>query len=225
MGIVTTSPFTSLCINEQRSLMQTQKDDIRKIILSVARDEFLKKGFKNASMRTIAKKSGVGLSNIYNYFINKDEIFCEVFSGLLKAIDEVMLEHNSSKYISVDIFNSEEYVHTQINLFVGLIANYKEEFKLLFFKSAGSSLENYREECTEQHTRTGKEYIALMKQKYPSINGDVSDFFIHTMSSWWMSIIAELVMHDLSHKELEDFIREYMEFGTAGWKRVMRIED
>jgi TetR/AcrR family transcriptional regulator, cholesterol catabolism regulator len=225
MGIVATDPFMSLCINEQCSFMQIQKGDIRKIILKIAREEFLGKNFKDASMRTIAKKSGVGLSNIYNYFTSKDEIFCEVLSGLLKAIDEVMLEHNSSKYISVDIFSSDEYMHSQINMFVELVANYKEDFKLLLFRSAGSSLENYREECTEQYTRTGKEYIALMKQKYPSINGDVSDFFIHTMSSWWMSIIAELVMHDLSHKALEDFIREYMEFGTSGWKRVMRIED
>ena len=205
--------------------MQIQKDDIRKKILKVARKEFIEKGFKDASMRSIAKNAGVGLSNIYNYFRNKDEIFREILSGLLKALDNVMEEHNSSKYISIDIFSSEEYMHSQINMFVELIDNYKEDFKLLLFKSSGSSLENFREECTELHTRTGKEYITQMKEKYPSINADISKFFIHTMSSWWMSIISELVMHDLSHSALEDFIREYMEFGTAGWKKVMRVED
>ena len=205
--------------------MQIQKEDTRRIILQVARDEFIKKGFKGASMRNIARNAGVGLSNIYNYFRNKDEIFREVLSGLLNALDRVMEEHNSSKYISIDIFRSEEYMRNQIDLFVELINNYKEDFKLLLFKSSGSSLENYREECTELHTRIGKEYIALMKEKYPAINACISEFFIHTMSSWWISIISELVMHDLSHRELEDFIREYMEFGTAGWGKVMRIEN
>nr|WP_321357629.1 TetR/AcrR family transcriptional regulator [uncultured Draconibacterium sp.] len=205
--------------------MQIQKEDTRRIILQVARDEFIKKGFKGASMRNIAQNAGVGLSNIYNYFRNKDEIFREVLSGLLNALDRVMEEHNSSKYISIDIFRSEEYMRNQIDLFVELINNYKEDFKLLLFKSSGSSLENYREECTELHTRIGKEYIALMKEKYPTINANISEFFIHTMSSWWISIISELVMHDLSHRELEDFIREYMEFGTAGWGKVMRIEN
>lgn len=203
--------------------MQTQKEDVKKYILQTARNEFVKKGFKDASMRTIAKKTKVALSNIYNYFRNKDEIFREVLSGLLCAIDSTMEKHNSPDYISVDIFNSEDYMRSQINMFVELIENYKEDFRLLLFKASGSSLENFRNEITDKHTQTGIEYIALMKQKYPEINGEVSEFFIHTMSSWWISIIAELVMHDLSHKALEEFIREYMEFGTAGWKKVMQV--
>jgi TetR/AcrR family transcriptional regulator, cholesterol catabolism regulator len=203
--------------------MQTQKEDVKKYILQTARNEFVKKGFEGTSMRTIAKKTKVALSNIYNYFRNKDEIFREVLSGLLCAIDSTMEKHNSPDYISVDIFNSEDYMRSQINMFVELIENYKEDFRLLLFKASGSSLENFRNEITDKHTQTGIEYIALMKQKYPEINGEVSEFFIHTMSSWWISIIAELVMHDLSHKALEDFIREYMEFGTAGWKKVMQL--
>ncbi len=205
--------------------MQTQKDNIRKNILEVARKQFLENGFKDTSMRKIAKEAGVVLSNIYNYYKNKDEIFCEVLSSVLRAMDMVMDEHNSSEYISIDIFTSDEYMRNQIDMFVGLIDEYKEDFNLLLFKSAGSSLENFRNEIIDKHTQTGIEYIALMKQKYPEINGDVSEFFIHTMSSWWMSIIAELVMHDLSHEALENFIREYMEFGTAGWKKVMQVND
>lgn len=204
--------------------MQIQKDDIRKNILKTARKEFLENGFKDTSMRSIAQKTGVGLSNIYNYFRNKDEIFREVLTGLLNAMDRVIEEHNSPEHISVDIFSSNEYMHSQINMFVELIANYKEDFELLLFKSAGSSLENYRHDFTDKHTETGKEYIRMMKEKYPSINADISDFFIHTMSSWWFSIITELVMHDLSHNKLEKFISEYMEYGTAGWKKIMRIE-
>lgn len=55
--------------------MQIKKDNISKIILEISKDEFLANGFKNTSIRTISKKSGIGLSNIYNYYKNKDEIF------------------------------------------------------------------------------------------------------------------------------------------------------
>ncbi len=205
--------------------MQIQKDGIRKTILKTAREEFLGKSFKDTSMSSIAKKTSVGLSNIYNYFKNKDEIFCEVLSGLLKAIDNLLEEHNNPRNLSLDVFNSEEYMRSQIDMFVELIDNYKDDFKLLLFKSSGSTLENYRNEYIDRHTEIGREYIHKMKEMYPSINAEISDFFIHTMSSWWMSIIAELVMHDLSHNKIEDFIREYMEFGTAGWKKVMRVKD
>ncbi len=204
--------------------MQTQKDDIRKTILSVARKEFIEKGFKVTSMRTIAQKAEVGLSNIYNYFKNKDEIFSEVLASVLAAFEKVMKDHNDVEFINLDIFYSEEYLRTQVEMFFNLITNYKEDMNLLFFKSSGSVLENYREELIEQHTKIGIEYIAIMKSKYPQINGNISPFFIHTMSAWFVSSITELVMHDLSDDEMETFIREYMEYGTAGWQKLMRVK-
>lgn len=63
--------------------MQFKKEDIRQTIIDKAREEFLIKGFKDASLRTIAKDAGVGLSNIYNYFKNKDDLFCEVLAPTL----------------------------------------------------------------------------------------------------------------------------------------------
>ncbi|MFA6871618.1 MAG: TetR/AcrR family transcriptional regulator [Bacteroidaceae bacterium] len=38
-------------------------------------------------MRNIAKNTGVGLSNIYNYFKNKNEILEEVLKPLLQALE------------------------------------------------------------------------------------------------------------------------------------------
>lgn len=203
--------------------MQIQKPDIRKIILEVARIEFIENGFKNTSMRTIAKKADVGLSNIYNYFENKNVIFNEVLSKLINALDKVLEEHNKPEYISLDIFTSEEYMRLQIDIFVELVTEFKNELKLLFFQSHGSNLENYREEYTDKHTEIGLEYIQMMKKKFPAINANVSEFFIHTMSSSWMSVFGEIVSHDISTEEIEKFISEYMAFGTAGWKKVLRI--
>jgi AcrR family transcriptional regulator len=203
--------------------MQTKKTDVRKVILEVAKVEFLKKGYKNASMRTIAKNTGVGLSNIYNYFKNKDEILEEVLKPLLQAFNIMIEEHNSPEYISLDIFISKEYQQKQINMFVKLILKYREELNLLLFQVHGSSLENFHDEYTNRHTEKGLEYMLKMKEKYPHINTDISDFFMHTISSWWISIIGEIVSHDLEDNEIQKFITEYMEFGTAGWERIMRV--
>jgi AcrR family transcriptional regulator len=204
--------------------MQIQKDDIRKNVLAKARQEFLEKGFKDASMRSIAARSGVGLSNIYNYFRNKDEIFREVLSGLLAAIEKLTNGHNSPESIDLYVLDTEAYIQSQIHLFFNLVSKYKADFNLLLFNSSGSSLENFREQYIDQHTDIGMEYIKKIKEKYPFVNIDISPFFIHTMSSWWMSIMAELVSHDLSDSQLEQFMSEYMAFGTAGWKKIMNIE-
>ena len=201
--------------------MQKLKKDIRRQVIIQAKNEFTAKGFKGASMRTIAKNAKVGLSNIYNYFKNKDEIFKEVVSPVLAALEKRMEDHNNKQYITTDVFTSEQYLSEMINYFVDLVKHYKTELKLLLLQSHGSELENFKEEYIDRSTETGIEYIKRMKEKYPEINGELSKFFIHTMSSWWISIISELVSHDLSDKEMESFVSEFIIFGAAGWKKIM----
>jgi TetR/AcrR family transcriptional regulator, cholesterol catabolism regulator len=144
--------------------MQIQKEDVRKVILKVAREEFLEKGFKDTFIRTIAEKANVGLSNIYNYFANKDELFKAILFDLQDTLEKVMVEHNSIESIETYVDKTEEYGQVQFNLFLSLIENYRDDFKLLFFKSVGSSLENYKEECIERFSIQGKQYIDLVKQ-------------------------------------------------------------
>jgi AcrR family transcriptional regulator len=201
--------------------MQIKKDDIYDSVLNIARKEFLEKGYKDTNMRTIAQKAGVGLSNIYNYFTSKDNIFQKVLTPAIAALEKTMDEHHSEANLSISIFESREYLKRQTQLFVELILKYRDELRLLLFKSHGSSLEDFKEKYIDQQTKTGLKYLRLMKERYPHINIDISDFFIHTMSSWWISILGELVMHDLTRKELERFISEYIEYGTAGWKKIM----
>lgn len=122
--------------------MQIPKDNIKKQVFEAAREEFIKNGFKDASMRTIAKKAKVTLSNIYNYYSNKEEIFQDVLKPLLQNLEKVKEEHNNPKNITVEYFSSEKYQLEHINQYLELIINYKEELNVLLFKAHGSSFEN-----------------------------------------------------------------------------------
>ncbi|MCC0637645.1 MULTISPECIES: TetR family transcriptional regulator [unclassified Clostridioides] len=46
--------------------MQIKKEEIEKKIAEVATNEFLKKGYENSSMRTIAKKAHTSIGNMYH---------------------------------------------------------------------------------------------------------------------------------------------------------------
>ncbi|HBS11416.1 MAG TPA: TetR/AcrR family transcriptional regulator, partial [Flavobacteriaceae bacterium] len=139
--------------------MQVKKDNIRNTILRVAKEEFFSKGYKNTSMRIIAKKTGVGLSNIYNYFKNKDEIFIEVLSPLLTIIEQMANEYYSEELMSLDYLTSEEYQRVGIKTMVNLVENFRDELKLLLFHSYGSSLENYRDEYISNVTKVGIDHL------------------------------------------------------------------
>lgn len=77
--------------------MQVQKDEVRQKIIEVAQDEFLRHGYKNASMRVIAKKAHTTLGNIYNYFINKEEIFDAVIGDIPEVLERFIYDHEQKE--------------------------------------------------------------------------------------------------------------------------------
>lgn len=209
---------------EHCSSMQIQKENIRSAILSIAKEEFLQHGFKGTSMRTIAQKSEVGLSNIYNYFKNKDEIFKEVLTPVLQVIENMFEEHNEEQFLTLEVFTSKDLMDQNMRNMVNLVEQYRSELKLLLFHSYGSSLENFREEYLKRSSQTGIEYLQQMKKRYPHLNIDVTPFFIHMTSSWTLTVIGEIVNHhQLPHDELEKFMKEYITYATAGWEKLMEV--
>ena len=160
-------------------MVQTsQKGDIHRRILQAARGEFLQKGFKDTSMRTISRLSGVTLSNIYNYFRDKDDIFRAVLTPLLNAFEQLFAEHNSDDYMSKEFFSMDSHQKKLIDDFMVIPTNYRTELKILLFNSAGSSLENFRDTFVDRYTQESLRYMKLMKERYPHIKADFSDFFL-----------------------------------------------
>lgn len=62
----------------------------RKRILEAATGEFALRGFENANMNTIAKKSGVSVGSLYKYFENKQDLFLTVVQYSIRRMEELL---------------------------------------------------------------------------------------------------------------------------------------
>ncbi|MDO4789850.1 MAG: TetR/AcrR family transcriptional regulator [Porphyromonas sp.] len=203
--------------------MQRTKDHTRNLLLETARRAFFQKGFKAVSMREISGKSGVGLSNIYNYYPNKDSLLEDVLQPLLKEIERFRQDHNSPEQVTIEVFTSEKIQREWLRESLNIVSRFRNELKLLLFSSQGSKFENYVEEWISKSTEMGLEYIGKMKAQYPQLHTDVSPFFIHFASSWWINMTKEVVQHEnLSEEEMERFVGEYIRFSTGGWEKLMQ---
>lgn len=60
--------------------------DTRDKLLVKAKELFAKNGYEGFSMRILAKATGVGLSSIYHFFEDKDEILFEIFEKERKLL-------------------------------------------------------------------------------------------------------------------------------------------
>ncbi len=124
-------------------MAQILKDESRIKILDSAKEEFLEKGFEGASMRDIAKKSGMTVGNLYRYFRNKEDINDQIVSGTLSKIDEILKDLTSDNVsMEARVFNIKADVSQLSRLLdelsYRLVDTYNEhpiEFNILMMNS------------------------------------------------------------------------------------------
>ena len=189
--------------------MQTVKDHIKSDILQSAATLFLEKGYLKVPMREIAHKSGVGLSNIYNYFS------C--------TFENMLDEHHGRRGTDIMAMCDRDYFKYMVAEYTSFIHRHRDLLLLLLFRSQGSSLENYKEEFARKSTALVKEYFTLMKHKHPQLETDISDFSIRMHTVWMFALFEELLMRRVKPDEIEKVVTEYMTIEVAGWRELMKI--
>lgn len=120
--------------------MQVPKEKVRKRILNAGLEEFLVAGYKDSSMRNIAKQAGITVGNIYAYFSSKDDLFENIVGPVVEKLNNlVFMEVPDPQSMTVSQFT--EAITTVF------LAN-RSQFLILMNGSAGSRYENIRENLT-----------------------------------------------------------------------------
>ena len=147
--------------------MQVLKEDIRGRILAVAEQRFGQQGYSKTSMREIAGAVGVGVGNIYNYFRNKDELFCEVVRPVLHAMEAMLQEHHGIRGEDVMTMRSEKYLKACIDEYVSLIETHRSLLEILLFRAQGSSLEHFSRKLHRPFDRAGQGMVRRHEEEVP----------------------------------------------------------
>ncbi|HIT39214.1 MAG TPA: TetR/AcrR family transcriptional regulator [Candidatus Caccoplasma intestinavium] len=201
--------------------MQISKEHIRKNILQTAQSLFYTKGYAKVPMREIASKSHVSLSNIYNYYDSKEKIFQEIVQPAIDDFNRILDEHHGRSGTDIMEMFSDDYLQNLIKEYLSL-NKHRDRLFLLLFRAQGTSLEKFKDDFSDRSTAEVKRYFIRMKQKYPQINIDISDFTIHLHTVWMFTMLEELVMHRKEPQEIEKIVTEYMIFSTTGWKELIK---
>lgn len=128
--------------------MQLKKEELRATIIENAADEFLQKGYGNASLRSIAKKSGTTIGNLYHYFENKEALFDELVGKEYNAFLYFISHHSE-----IGLPQSETD-QNDVRAWRGLFFNYlgriipvfTKRFLIMLDMSGGTKYENMKNE-------------------------------------------------------------------------------
>ena len=123
--------------------MNTEKESSRKEILKAAREKFLEKGYKGASLRSICKKAGVTTGAFYFQFENKEAVLKEILDPILAQFQLLMNQNVKSE------FEEEASSSDADEWMVEMIWLHKAEFQILMTGTAGTPYEKVFETLRE----------------------------------------------------------------------------
>lgn len=203
--------------------MQTTKDYIRQDLLNAAEELFYNKGYRGVSMREVAARSGVGLSNIYNYFKSKDELFRSVVGPALRDFEALLDEHHGHDGHDIMAMCDNGYYAVVVKEYTDFIMRHRRRLAILLLHADGSSLMGYRADFTRHATNTVKEYFNEMKRRHPQIKTDISETSIRMHTLWIFSMFEEIITRDISPGDIPKLVGEYITIEISGWRELMKI--
>lgn len=152
----------------RKNQLQIKKDEVKKRLLDAASRQFIKKGFRGTSIRTIVKQAGTTIGNFYNYFDGKEAVFCELteetylkFKYLIDSHRTMDYEEKLIKSNNMDVWRDKIF-----KLFTPLFEVSDESFLLLFENSEGTKYQDAKDDIINFLSEHFMEHIMQVNPEY-----------------------------------------------------------
>lgn len=200
--------------------MASRVEEFDEKILSCAKQEFLERGFTDASLRTIAQSAGVSTSTIYTRYGDKEGLFRFLIEPAAKGLEKLLKQSLTGFSALSEQEQLEQYMEYSDQGFEGIIRyiyTFFSEFKLLITCSPGTIYQDFLETLVELDTNCTKNFLVQIGSRALK-EGRITDGFLHVVSSAFYSGIFEVVIHDMPIEEARSYINELRAFYGNGWK-------
>ena len=192
-------------------------------ILFAAKNEFLEKGFKSASLRSIVKTAGVTTGAFYGYYKSKEELF-DALVG--KQYEKLMTEFIKAQKTFEQLKPKSQCGSMGkisghcMEWMTDYIYEHVVEFKLILCCSEGTKYENLTDSMVEIEVNATHKFAKILeKLGYPKY--DVDPQLEHMLCSGLFSAYFELVIHDMPYEKAKEYVHNLRKFYIAGWQKIM----
>lgn len=188
------------------------------------KEEFLEKGFENASIRSIGARAGMTSAGLYRHYVDKEAMFGAMVDPLVNGIKDWTRRHTQKKNLMVDnkADKNELFGETFIDLIRDVILPMRDEFKLLMTCSRGTVYENFIHDYVKENQKAFLEAINALKDNgYPVVPIDEEE--LHMLLSAYLTACFEPIIHDCDEATIDKYLNTIQEFFMPGWQRIMGL--
>ncbi len=189
------------------------------------KEEFLEKGYEEASIRSIGARAGMTSAGLYRHYADKEAMFNAMVEPLIEEIKAWTARHTTKKYLLLEKKpdKKELFGETYVDLIRDVILPRRDEFKLLMTCSRGTRYENFIHDYAEDNQKEFLQAIKIMKEKGCPVM-DIDEEELHMLLSAYLTACFEPIIHDYDEAKLDKYLNTIHEFFMPGWQRIMGLK-
>ncbi len=204
--------------------MPKDKTENHEKIIAAAYEEFLKYGFKDASMRRIASACGMSASGLYKHFPSKEDMFIALVEPAFNGLKELCYSAMNAELSELGTQSTEALwdQNGESEMVIEYIYDHFKAFKLLVCCSQGTRYEDYTHDLAKIEAETSAIYFKKMKDMGLAIT-TIPENEYHILVTSNIGALFQPIAHDFTRKEAIAYARHLDIFYTAGWKELLKI--
>lgn len=192
-------------------------------IRAAATEEFLEKGFRQASLRTIAAKAGVTTGALYGYYAGKEDMFRDLVGEAYQTILDWYRGTLEEFFALPEERQPEEMGRISgrcLEKMLAYMCERRTEFHLILQCAEGTEFARLIDTCADMETEATHAYYAVLARLGRPVP-DIDPRLEHILITGMMQAYFEIVIHDMPLEDGRVYLRELHDFYSAGWKKIM----
>ena len=207
--------------------MAKQIEGVYEAVLDCAKKEFLEKGYKDASLRTIAQEANTSTGSIYTRFGDKEGLFCAIVEPAAKGLKQMFLEiqeafHSFEKEVQRAEMGQYTSLH-QMEMLDYIYAHF-DAFRLLLDCAEGTQFSRFVEDLVEievDYTYNYMEVIGCESVK----SGLVTEEFVHIVVTAYFNGMFEVVRHNMDKTSAVKYVRLLNRYHMQGFSTIFNATE
>ena len=203
-----------------------QIEGVYEAILACAKREFLEKGYKDASLRTIAREANTSTGSIYTRFRDKE--------GLFKAVVEPAVEEMRRMFLQIqERFHSFDeqtqrdemgrYTANHQMEMLDYIYDHFDEFRLLLSGAHGTHFAHFLDDLVDIEVEYTYKYMEVIGCESVK-KGVVTEDFIHMIVTAYFNGMFEVVRHGMPKEDSVRYIGMLNRYHMAGFDTIFNAQ-
>ncbi len=204
--------------------MRRRVEGVKERILECALEEFLEKGYTDASLRMIAEKAKTSTNSIYVRFKDKEGLFSAIVEPVMNELMDMFRGVQETFHgFEPEVQRREmgEFSSQEMLKMMDYIYDHLDAFRLLLDASYGTRYQNFVDEFVRLETEYTYKWLEATGYEMELAEG-LSKDMLHIVNTSYFEGVFEVIRHDMDREEAKNYISILGKYHHEGFRAIIR---